>query len=62
MGWSDVSGWVGGLFFIYSGMFGVGKVILAEWMAGAIYLTVAVAAAVFVFRSSLFEEIKSDSG
>jgi Na+/proline symporter len=62
MGWSDVSGWVGGLFFIYSGMFGVGKVVLAEWTAGAIYLTVAVAAGIYVFRSSLFEEIKSVSG
>ncbi len=55
MGWSDVTGWFAGLVFIYAAMFGVGKVILAEWAVGFVCLAVAAAAGVVVFRGSVLE-------
>ena len=55
MGWSDITGWVAGLIFIYTAMFGVGKVILAEWVVGLVNLAVASVAGVVVFRGSVLE-------
>ncbi len=51
MGWSDVGAWIAGLVCIYTGLFGVGKLILEGWGAGLIYLTIAAAAGAIVFRS-----------
>jgi hypothetical protein len=44
-GWWDVTGWLAGMVFIYTGMFGVGKLLLHGWWAGFPYLSVAAAAA-----------------
>ncbi len=55
MGWSDITGWVAGLIFIYAAMFGVGKMILAEWVVGLVNLAVASVAGVVVFRGSVLE-------
>jgi len=49
--WSDVTGWLAGLVFIYAGMFGVGKLILFGWMAGLPYLGAAILAGVVIARS-----------
>jgi len=43
-GWWDVTGWLAGMVFIYTGMFGVGKLLLHGWWAGFPYLSVAAAA------------------
>jgi Na+/proline symporter len=55
MDWSDIFDWLAGLVFIYTAMFGVGKVILAEWLVGLACLAVATAAGVVVFRGSVLE-------
>jgi Na+/proline symporter len=55
IGWSDITSWLAGLIFIYSAMFGVGKVILAETFIGLAYLTVATVAGFVVYRSSVLE-------
>ncbi len=55
MGWSDITSWLAGLVFIYCAMFGVGKVVLAEWVPGLVYLTVAVGAGIVVYRGSVLE-------
>jgi Na+/proline symporter len=55
-GWSDVWGWLAGLVFIYSAMFGVGKVLLTEWAVGLVYIAVAVAAGIVVVRGSVLEK------
>ena len=49
-GWSDVTGWLAGLVFIYAGMFGVGKLILHGWMAGLPYLAAAAVAGMVIGR------------
>jgi len=49
-GWSDVTGWLAGLVFIYAGMFGVGKLILNGWVSGLPYLLAAAMAAVVIGR------------
>jgi Na+/proline symporter len=43
-GWSDLTGWLAGLVFIYAGMFGVGKLIMYGWWAGAPHFAAAAAA------------------
>ena len=53
MGWSDIIGWVAGLVFIYCAMIGVGKVILAETSVGLLYIAVATAAGIVVYRKSV---------
>jgi Na+/proline symporter len=53
-GRSDLVGWLAGLVFIYAGLFGVGKLLLHGWWAGAPYLAVAVLAAMVIARG-LFE-------
>jgi Na+/proline symporter len=50
MGWSDIIDWCAGLVFIYTGLFGVGKLILEGWGVGLVYLAVATAAGIVVFR------------
>jgi len=55
MGWSDITSWLAGLVFIYCAMFGVGKLVLAEWVPGLVYLTVAVGAGIVVYRGSVLE-------
>jgi Na+/proline symporter len=47
---SDLVGWLAGLVFIYAGLFGVGKLLLHGWWAGAPYLAVAVLAAMVIAR------------
>jgi Na+/proline symporter len=56
VGWSDVTQWIAGLLFLYTAMFGVGKVILAEWTVGLLCLAVATVAGVFVYRASIVEK------
>jgi len=51
-GWSDLTGWVAGLVFIYAGMFGVGKLILAGWPTALPYLAAAAVAGVVMARNS----------
>ncbi|KPJ91100.1 MAG: hypothetical protein AMS18_09340, partial [Gemmatimonas sp. SG8_17] len=51
MGWSDITDWIAGLVFIYTGLFGVGKLILEGWGPGLVYLTIAAAAGVVIYRS-----------
>jgi Na+/proline symporter len=50
-GWTDVVGWVAGIVFIYAGMFGVGKGLLAGWTTAIPYLGAAVLAAAVVART-----------
>lgn len=50
-GWSDVTGWLAGLVFIYAGMFGVGKLILNGWWSGVPYLAAAMVAGGVIVRS-----------
>ncbi|HYM11287.1 MAG TPA: sodium:solute symporter family protein [Bryobacterales bacterium] len=42
--------WAAGCILIYASLFGIGKVVLAEWREGALFLATAVAAAVFLAR------------
>jgi hypothetical protein len=51
MGWSDITDWIAGLVFIYTGMFGVGKLILEGWGTGLVYLSVAAVAGLVIYRS-----------
>lgn len=51
IGWSDLTDWVAGLVFIYTGLFGVGKLILEGWGVGLVYLAIAAAAGLLVLRS-----------
>ena len=51
MGWSDITDWIAGLVFIYTGMFGVGKLILEGWGPGLAYLSVAAVAGLVIYRS-----------
>jgi Na+/proline symporter len=51
-GWSDVTGWLAGLVFIYAGMFGVGKLILDGGWSGAPYLAAAVVAGGVIVRTT----------
>ncbi len=53
MGWSDITDWIAGLVFIYTGMFGVGKLILEGWGPGLAYLSVAAVAGLVIYRSVL---------
>ena len=53
MGWSDITDWVAGLVFIYTGMFGVGKLILEGWGTGLAYLSIAAVAGLVIYRSVL---------
>jgi Na+/proline symporter len=54
--WSDVTGWLAGLVFIYAGMFGVGKLILFGWMAALPFLGAAALAGVAIARTISFVE------
>jgi Na+/proline symporter len=47
----DFLNWVCGCVLIYGSLFGVGKWILHEWMAGTTYIGLSVAAAYFIYRS-----------
>jgi Na+/proline symporter len=51
MGWSDITDWLAGLVFIYAGLFGVGKLVLAEWAEGWLYLAAATVAGAVIARS-----------
>jgi Na+/proline symporter len=51
MGWSDITDWLAGLVFIYAALFGVGKLVLAEWIEGVLYLAAATVAGAVIARS-----------
>jgi Na+/proline symporter len=51
-GWSDVVGWLAGLVFIYTGLFGVGKLVLEEWAAALVFLTAAVLSGLVIVRTA----------
>ncbi|NIM49553.1 MAG: sodium:proline symporter [Gemmatimonadales bacterium] len=51
MGWSDIRDWCAGLVFIYAGLFAVGKLILEGWSVGLVYLGIASAAGIVIYRS-----------
>ena len=52
---SSFFNWAAGCVLIYSSLFGIGKVILQEWIAGVAFLVVAVAAAVTLVRVGSIE-------
>ncbi len=42
--------WLCGVVLVYAALFGIGKIIFAEWLAGAIYLTTGAVAAFIIYR------------
>jgi len=45
---AQFANWILGCLLIYGSLFGIGKIIFKEWVAGAIYLSVAIAAALLI--------------
>jgi len=56
MHWRDVANWLVGLVSLYAAMFAVGKLVLADWLAGLVYLAVAVPTGIWVVRQALSED------
>jgi Na+/proline symporter len=52
----DFLNWVCGCVLIYGSLFGVGKWILHEWLAGTIYVAVALVSAYGIYRSPSWKE------
>jgi len=52
----DFLNWVCGCVLIYGSLFGVGKWILHEWMAGSVYIGFSVVAAYLIYRSPSWKE------
>ena len=47
----QVANWILGCALIYGSLFGIGKLIFKEWVAGALYLAIAIAAGVLISRN-----------
>jgi Na+/proline symporter len=48
LGW-NLADWLAGCALVYGALFGIGKVILHDWVAGAAFILIAVAAASFIY-------------
>ena len=48
-GWRNLTDWIAGLVLIYGFLFGVGKLVLMEYAAGAGMLAVALAAGAVIY-------------
>lgn len=50
-GWWDIFDWIAGIILIYALLFGIGKIILASYLTGSIYLFIALLAGGFIYRN-----------
>ena len=50
-GWRDITGWCAGMVFVYTGLFGVGKLILEGWLIGLFYLVISAISGIVIYRS-----------
>jgi Na+/proline symporter len=50
MRWSDIMDWVAGIVLIYAILFGIGKIVLASYLIGFIYLSVGFFAGMLIYQ------------